>query len=112
MSDLRIQRALLCFLVVMGLVLLYWGMAIPDWWLTALLGPVLMGWGASAALRVNREIRAQKTYLPSLMKDAAFGGDNPGVRVYCVAVDAELNDDGFIVPGLGDAGDRLFGPPD
>ncbi len=43
---------------------------------------------------------------------AAFGGDHPGVRVYCAAVDPELNDAGFIVPGLGDAGDRLFGPPD
>lgn len=43
---------------------------------------------------------------------AAFGGQHPGVRVYCAAVDSELNDAGFIVPGLGDAGDRLFGPPD
>ena len=43
---------------------------------------------------------------------AAFARDHPGVRVYCAAVDPELNDDGFIVPGLGDAGDRLFGPPD
>jgi uracil phosphoribosyltransferase len=29
-----------------------------------------------------------------------------------VAVDPGLDDRGFIVPGLGDAGDRLFGPPD
>ncbi len=43
---------------------------------------------------------------------ATFGADHPGVRVYCAAVDPELNDAGFIVPGLGDAGDRLFGPPD
>jgi len=43
---------------------------------------------------------------------ASFGGAHPGVRVYCAAVDAELNDAGYIVPGLGDAGDRLFGPPD
>jgi uracil phosphoribosyltransferase len=42
----------------------------------------------------------------------AFGGQHPGVRVYCAAVDPELNDAGFIVPGLGDAGDRLFGPRD
>jgi uracil phosphoribosyltransferase len=34
------------------------------------------------------------------------------VRVACVAVDPELDPRGFIVPGLGDAGDRLFGPPD
>jgi uracil phosphoribosyltransferase len=43
---------------------------------------------------------------------AAFGGLHPGVRVFCAAVDSDLNDAGYIVPGLGDAGDRLFGPPD
>jgi uracil phosphoribosyltransferase len=30
----------------------------------------------------------------------------------CAAVDPVLSDEGYIVPGLGDAGDRLFGPPD
>jgi uracil phosphoribosyltransferase len=34
-----------------------------------------------------------------------------GVRVVCAAVDAELDGRGYILPGLGDAGDRLFGPP-
>ncbi|HVT42457.1 MAG TPA: uracil phosphoribosyltransferase [Acidimicrobiales bacterium] len=43
---------------------------------------------------------------------AAFDAGHPEVRVWCAAVDAGLNDAGFIVPGLGDAGDRLFGPPD
>ena len=33
----------------------------------------------------------------------------PEVKVYAVAVDPELNERGFIVPGLGDAGDRAFG---
>jgi uracil phosphoribosyltransferase len=42
----------------------------------------------------------------------AFAVAHPCVPVYCAAVDPELNDAGFIVPGLGDAGDRLFGPPD
>ena len=42
----------------------------------------------------------------------AFSAAHPGVPVYCAAVDPELNEAGFIVPGLGDAGDRLFGPPD
>ncbi len=37
---------------------------------------------------------------------------HPDVGVVCVAVDPELDDQGFIVPGLGDAGDRMFGPPD
>ena len=35
--------------------------------------------------------------------------DHPDVSIYCAAVDEELNDLGYIVPGLGDAGDRLFG---
>ncbi|MHB9003246.1 MAG: uracil phosphoribosyltransferase [Coriobacteriia bacterium] len=32
-----------------------------------------------------------------------------GVKIYVAAVDSHLNDHGYIVPGLGDAGDRLFG---
>ncbi len=32
-----------------------------------------------------------------------------GVKVYAAAVDSHLNEHGYIVPGLGDAGDRLFG---
>jgi len=35
--------------------------------------------------------------------------DHPDVSIYCAAVDEELNEHGYIVPGLGDAGDRLFG---
>lgn len=34
---------------------------------------------------------------------------NPGIRFVVAAVDPELNEQGFIVPGLGDFGDRLFG---
>jgi len=33
----------------------------------------------------------------------------PALKVYTACIDAELNDQGFIVPGLGDAGDRTFG---
>lgn len=35
--------------------------------------------------------------------------EHPDVSVYCAAVDENLNDQGYIIPGLGDAGDRLFG---
>lgn len=35
--------------------------------------------------------------------------DHPDVDIYVAGVDAKLNDHGYIVPGLGDAGDRLFG---
>lgn len=34
---------------------------------------------------------------------------HPDVQVYCAAVDERLNEIGYIVPGLGDAGDRIFG---
>ena len=34
---------------------------------------------------------------------------HPDVDIYCGAVDERLNEHGYIVPGLGDAGDRLFG---
>jgi len=33
----------------------------------------------------------------------------PGSKIYTAMIDAEVNDQGFIVPGLGDAGDRAFG---
>jgi uracil phosphoribosyltransferase len=36
-------------------------------------------------------------------------GAHPDVKVYTAAVDSHLNDHGYIVPGLGDAGDRMFG---
>jgi uracil phosphoribosyltransferase len=38
-----------------------------------------------------------------------FGDAHPDVPVYTAAIDRALNDHGYIVPGLGDAGDRLFG---
>ena len=34
---------------------------------------------------------------------------HPDVQIYCAALDEHLNDHGYIVPGLGDAGDRIFG---
>ncbi len=34
---------------------------------------------------------------------------HPDVSIYAASVDEKLNDDGYILPGLGDAGDRLFG---
>ena len=38
-----------------------------------------------------------------------FHAAHPDVPVYTAAIDRELNEHGYIVPGLGDAGDRLFG---
>ena len=35
--------------------------------------------------------------------------DHPDVDIYVAAMDSHLNEHGYIVPGLGDAGDRIFG---
>lgn len=40
---------------------------------------------------------------------ATFSAAHPDVPIYCAAVDERLNEKGYILPGLGDAGDRLFG---
>ncbi len=34
---------------------------------------------------------------------------HPDVQIYCAALDEKLNDHAYIIPGLGDAGDRIFG---
>lgn len=34
---------------------------------------------------------------------------HPEVPIYCAAIDRQLNEKGYILPGLGDAGDRIFG---
>lgn len=39
----------------------------------------------------------------------ALGKSHPDVRVFTAAIDSHLNDHGYILPGLGDAGDRMFG---
>jgi uracil phosphoribosyltransferase len=38
-----------------------------------------------------------------------FHAAHPDVPIYTAAIDRELNDHGYILPGLGDAGDRIFG---
>ena len=39
----------------------------------------------------------------------AFNQQHAAVNVYVASLDSHLNEHGYIVPGLGDAGDRLFG---
>lgn len=39
----------------------------------------------------------------------ALSEAHPDVSIYCAAVDEKLNENGYILPGLGDAGDRIFG---
>ena len=38
-----------------------------------------------------------------------FHGHHPEVHIWTAAIDSHLNDHGYIVPGLGDAGDRMYG---
>ena len=40
---------------------------------------------------------------------AKLRGEHPDVPIYTAAIDDRLNDHGYIVPGLGDAGDRIYG---
>ena len=39
----------------------------------------------------------------------ALSEKHPDVKIYCASQDLHLNENGYIVPGLGDAGDRIFG---
>ncbi|MDA0702852.1 MAG: uracil phosphoribosyltransferase [Proteobacteria bacterium] len=39
----------------------------------------------------------------------AFHSEHPDITIYTASVDSHLNEHGYIVPGLGDAGDRLYG---
>ena len=40
---------------------------------------------------------------------AKFHAHHPEVGIWTASIDSHLNDHGYIVPGLGDAGDRMFG---
>ena len=71
------------------------------------------GGSASAALSLIKEKGAQSIILMCLVAAPegieVINKEHPDVPVYVAAVDEKLNDHGYIVPGLGDAGDRIFG---
>ena len=78
------------------------------------LDPMLAtGGSASAAITFIKQRNCRKVHLVCLI--AAPEGieriqkDHPDVDIYIAACDEHLNDHGYIVPGLGDAGDRLYG---
>jgi uracil phosphoribosyltransferase len=78
------------------------------------LDPMLAtGHSGSAALSVLAERGAQRpTFICVIAAPegiATLRAEHPGVRIVTAAVDDRLNDHGYIVPGLGDAGDRMFG---
>lgn len=79
-----------------------------------ILDPMLAtGGSASAAIQFIKNYEVKNIKLMNII--AAPEGiqrvhhDHPDVDIYCAALDEKLNDHGYIVPGLGDAGDRLYG---
>ena len=83
-------------------------------YLVMVLDPMLATGGSlSATLTKLKEEGA--TWISCLHAVAAVPGverlsrEHPDVRLYAAAVDPELDERSFIVPGLGDAGDRLYG---
>ena len=75
----------------------------------------MLATGGSAADAVQELKAAGATQIKFLCLVAAPEGAqvmaerHPDVPVYTAALDRELNEHGYILPGLGDAGDRLFG---
>ena len=79
-----------------------------------ILDPMLAtGGSASAAIQFIKNYEVKNIKLMNII--AAPEGiqrvhhDHPDVDIYCAALDEKLNDHCYIVPGLGDAGDRIFG---
>jgi uracil phosphoribosyltransferase len=82
--------------------------------LTIVVDPMLAtGNSAVAAISRLEERGARDIRLLCLLAApegiAALRQAHPAVRVFTAAVDTRLNDHGYIVPGLGDAGDRMYG---
>jgi uracil phosphoribosyltransferase len=71
------------------------------------------GNSAVAAVERLKETRPRSIRLVCLVASpegiSTFQAAHPDVPVYTAAIDRELNEHGYIVPGLGDAGDRIFG---
>ena len=71
------------------------------------------GGSASAAISFLKEAGAQHIKLMSVIGApegvARMQKDHPDVDIFIAALDDHLNEHGYIVPGLGDAGDRIFG---
>lgn len=79
-----------------------------------ILDPMLAtGGSASAAISMVKKRNVKSIKLMCII--AAPEGierltkDHPDVHIYCASLDEKLNENGYIVPGLGDAGDRIFG---
>lgn len=78
------------------------------------LDPMLATGGSAAAAITNLKKRGAKDIRLVCLVGAPEGvakvqKEHPDVDIYLAALDEKLNDAGYIVPGLGDAGDRIFG---
>ncbi len=80
------------------------------------LDPMLAtGGSATAAVEFLKEKGATPEYIKLVCLISSREGiekvqeAHPDIDIYVAAIDEELNEDAYIVPGLGDAGDRLFG---
>jgi uracil phosphoribosyltransferase len=82
--------------------------------LCLILDPMLAtGGSATAAIEVLKRWGAVRIKLLNLIAAPegveAVASAHPDVEIYCAALDRQLNERGYILPGLGDAGDRQFG---
>jgi len=85
--------------------------------LCLILDPMLAtGGSATAAIEVLKKWGAVKPVRIKLVNliaapegVAAVTAAHPDVEIHCAALDRQLNEKGYIIPGLGDAGDRQFG---
>ena len=70
------------------------------------------GSAISALHKIKKEGAKNITFLCLLAAPEgikALNEAHPDVQIYTASIDEKLNDKGYIVPGLGDAGDRIFG---
>ena len=79
-----------------------------------ILDPMLAtGGSAAAAVEYLKEAGARTIKLLSILSAPPgvekIEREHPDVDIFTCAVDSHLNDHGYIVPGLGDAGDRIYG---
>jgi uracil phosphoribosyltransferase len=82
--------------------------------LCLILDPMLAtGGSATAAIEVLKKWGAVRIKLVNLIAApegvAAVAAAHPDVEIHCASLDRQLNEKGYIMPGLGDAGDRQFG---
>ena len=85
-----------------------------DMRLTIVVDPMLAtGHSAIAAVKRLKEAGAKQIKFVCLLAAPegidAFTSAHPDVPIFTAAIDRELNDHGYIMPGLGDAGDRIYG---